>query len=494
MKTKQASHTILYDSKDLNMDEDYERVHNTLQDAKKFSMYLMGVLQTYEKANKEFVKITDELKLSFESICAHDISGKRETSKMNIININNKPTDNPPETPCLTETASSLPYYSDIELNTSGNTILQSAANYNFFSTDVDHILNKKLPTETSAKHEVQNILKTVNQNNATVRLHGKVYNPKDNLETTNVNELNDTQTSIESSNKDAPLKPTITIAARAGVNTKVSNFSSTTGSTVYLSDVSKDEDRSIPSKQRTANRIYSKPNQIMKTLDSGFESNDTSIVLSTHKGKNGDINKGQQWPLKKLPEKDGFKKYIKSKRLQGKESLNAKSKLELEIKEPLKLHKKSGRTTYIDKEVSCKNIPIPDDVEKHLRDIMNDTAAQSSIEYIKNENTIHRNNTSSSSRVCEGQKVKFLVVRKVSDHTVLIKWSQPRERTQIQGYELLVDGRAAQTIFSPSKCMAVVTCLPHNDKILLTIRTITSALEAGRYPASTIIYRPRVK
>nr|XP_049703504.1 uncharacterized protein LOC110382220 isoform X4 [Helicoverpa armigera] len=65
---------------------------------------------------------------------------------------------------------------------------------------------------------------------------------------------------------------------------------------------------------------------------------------------------------------------------------------------------------------------------------------------------------------------------------------------TRVPSMGLLVDGRSVKTILTPTKSMAVVSCLPHTEKVLLTIRTITSDVSTGRYPATTIIYNPRVK
>ncbi|XP_034829466.2 uncharacterized protein [Maniola hyperantus] len=94
-----------------------------------------------------------------------------------------------------------------------------------------------------------------------------------------------------------------------------------------------------------------------------------------------------------------------------------------------------------------------------------------------------------------EGLKARFLGLRRVSDHTVLVRWKMPRLVEDIQGYELQVDGRPVQKILSPTRCMAVLTCLPHCEKLILTIRTLTSsALPSDHHPATTIVYWPREK
>ncbi|XP_063826879.1 uncharacterized protein LOC135076325 [Ostrinia nubilalis] len=95
----------------------------------------------------------------------------------------------------------------------------------------------------------------------------------------------------------------------------------------------------------------------------------------------------------------------------------------------------------------------------------------------------------------CDTFKVKFLGLRRVSDHTVLVKWKAPPNVSRVQGYELLVDGRAVQKILSPTRCMAVVTCLPHIERVLITIRTLLPpGLDRPHYPSATIVYQPRAK
>ncbi|CAH2229756.1 jg5787 [Pararge aegeria aegeria] len=95
----------------------------------------------------------------------------------------------------------------------------------------------------------------------------------------------------------------------------------------------------------------------------------------------------------------------------------------------------------------------------------------------------------------CEGLKASFLDLRRVSDHTVLVRWRTPSELEHVQGYELQVDGRAVQKILSPKRCMAILTCLPNCEKLLLTIRTLTiTVLPSGHYPAATVVYCPREK
>ncbi|XP_073954942.1 uncharacterized protein [Choristoneura fumiferana] len=94
-----------------------------------------------------------------------------------------------------------------------------------------------------------------------------------------------------------------------------------------------------------------------------------------------------------------------------------------------------------------------------------------------------------------DDMKVCFLGVRRVSDHTVTVKWEKPKAANDVQGYEILVDGLPVQKILNPARCMAVITCLPHSERILLSIRTIAKKLvKNGPYPCSTIVYRPRSK
>ncbi|XP_045769069.1 uncharacterized protein LOC123869984 isoform X1 [Maniola jurtina] len=94
-----------------------------------------------------------------------------------------------------------------------------------------------------------------------------------------------------------------------------------------------------------------------------------------------------------------------------------------------------------------------------------------------------------------EDLKARFLGLRRVSDHTVLLRWKMPRQVEDVQGYELQVDGRPVQKILSPTRCMAVLTCLPHCEKLVLTIRTLTISQQPSYHrPAATIVYCPREK
>lgn len=50
------------------LDEDYERVQNTLKEARAFSLHLVRLLEKYEKANKEFKSVTEKIKKSNVSL------------------------------------------------------------------------------------------------------------------------------------------------------------------------------------------------------------------------------------------------------------------------------------------------------------------------------------------------------------------------------------------------------------------------------------------
>ncbi|CAG4929603.1 unnamed protein product [Colias eurytheme] len=91
-----------------------------------------------------------------------------------------------------------------------------------------------------------------------------------------------------------------------------------------------------------------------------------------------------------------------------------------------------------------------------------------------------------------ETLKANFYNLRRISDHTVLIKWNIPHDISEVQGYELQVDGRAVQKIFNPTRSIAVITCLPHCDKVLISIRTLTRNETCN--PISTTVYHPRIK
>nr|XP_026496425.1 uncharacterized protein LOC113400942 [Vanessa tameamea] len=181
-----------------------------------------------------------------------------------------------------------------------------------------------------------------------------------------------------------------------------------------------------------------------------------------------------------------------------------SKSKLDLDLKN---IHENATSHTHskcnsIDKETYCNLIRSMEKLQENITNLMNNvlTNAVYKSELLTNklnmEKLTHQlpkiNSVKSS---CHGFKATFIGLRTISDHTVMVKWRIPREIIYVQGYELQVDGRPVQKIFSPTRCMAILTCLPHSEKLLLTIRTlITSNLPFDHHPAATIVYRPRVK
>ncbi|CAH1286814.1 unnamed protein product [Chrysodeixis includens] len=187
------------------------------------------------------------------------------------------------------------------------------------------------------------------------------------------------------------------------------------------------------------------------------------------------------------------------------KESFNVQpeNKLELELNETPEESVPSTLKDVesVDKEARCSfTREAVESLIKDLHDLSMTRSFETGTEVLQKTTVVNEKNDNTPKIItpkcsCEALKVGFLYVRRVSDHTVLVKWNVPRKLDKVHGYELLVDGRAVQKIFSPTKSMAVVTCLPHTDKVLLTIRTITSSVfVTGHYPATTIIYQPRVK
>uniref|UniRef100_A0A2A4JPA7 Uncharacterized protein n=1 Tax=Heliothis virescens TaxID=7102 RepID=A0A2A4JPA7_HELVI len=180
------------------------------------------------------------------------------------------------------------------------------------------------------------------------------------------------------------------------------------------------------------------------------------------------------------------------------------KNKLNLEIEEAsmpgisLQSFGSSNQYKNVEQEVCCSDTNMDKALES--RDLLNVSVEMMPL---KNKRALE-DNTSTATLVssltsdknnCDTLKVGFTALRRVSDDTVFVKWNVPRDLYKVKGYELLVDGRSVKTILTPTKSMAVVTCLPPADRVLLTIRTITSDVSVtGHYPATTIIYNPRVK
>ncbi|XP_061728655.1 uncharacterized protein LOC133533643 [Cydia pomonella] len=88
--------------------------------------------------------------------------------------------------------------------------------------------------------------------------------------------------------------------------------------------------------------------------------------------------------------------------------------------------------------------------------------------------------------------RVQEPCARRVSHHTVSLKWKLPKAIEGIMGYEILVDGKSIERIGNPRRCMAVISCLPPVQRLLITIRTITKTADQGFLPCTTIGYHPR--
>ncbi|KAJ2951213.1 hypothetical protein O0L34_g5606 [Tuta absoluta] len=69
--------------------------------------------------------------------------------------------------------------------------------------------------------------------------------------------------------------------------------------------------------------------------------------------------------------------------------------------------------------------------------------------------------------------KVVFTTARILTDHSLLLRWKIPEDITTVEGYEILINGRSVLKITSPSKNIAVLSCLPHAKQLRLTVRTL---------------------
>ncbi|XP_050348935.1 uncharacterized protein LOC126772576 [Nymphalis io] len=179
-----------------------------------------------------------------------------------------------------------------------------------------------------------------------------------------------------------------------------------------------------------------------------------------------------------------------------------SKSELDLEI-QTVHSNLTKSKCNSIDKETYCNLIRSMEMLQENITSLMENvlTNAVYKSELLTPKLNLEQGPThyiptiNSAKSSCHGFKATFIGLRTISDHTVMVKWRLPREVIYVQGYELQVDGRPVQKIFSPTRCMAILTCLPHSEKLLLTIRTlITSNLPFDHQPAATIVYRPRFK
>ncbi|XP_060801651.1 uncharacterized protein LOC106137330 isoform X2 [Amyelois transitella] len=155
------------------------------------------------------------------------------------------------------------------------------------------------------------------------------------------------------------------------------------------------------------------------------------------------------------------------------------------------------NKTTHVDKESDTNDLEVTL-IDENEKQKPKNKAKSAELDILRFSKVTHSSRTFEITKPkcrCDDLKVESLSGRRVSDHTVMVKWNKPKNIEGVQGYELLIDGRPVQKIIDSSRCVAVVTCLPNCDKILLSMRTIIEgALKSGHKPTVTIVYRPRLK
>ncbi|CAB3246825.1 unnamed protein product [Arctia plantaginis] len=502
----------------LAIKKENEKARQTIEDAKKFTLHLLGLLEMYEKANNEFVKTSDKLKTAYRSILDRNLVHNEEkniktTENYNVI-IESKSESplNEYATPTLNINVCSKyepVSFEDIiakRLNYCMKTSPQPELGHmNGLTSNIDsevmETVSKNANSEEDAHKNYERICYAKVQNGHNKRYFKHKINPE-----YDKNLHFNTSKILTEITRYADLKPDEFESLIESVEHLSISTSTDTTKQYIINPKTKEEVETKSPICRKSFGFTAKPNIISKGAGiSGVSSlevdtkgtmlsislhNNTTNTIKIEKSHKNEALSQLQLEVRKLLElaileplnyaDDSEDSLLESRSLFDESILNLKI-----MERPRENKSINEQPEQADKEVWCTDQNLLDDFKRQIREQLK----VASMHPLMNKQSSLFSYSCKSE--CEDLKAKFLVVRKISEHTVLIEWSQPHGLS-VQGYELLVDGRTVQTIMNPSKCMTAITCLPHADKILLTIRTITFVMpEVGHYPTNTTIYRP---
>ncbi|XP_052755333.1 uncharacterized protein LOC113509903 isoform X2 [Galleria mellonella] len=456
---------------------DYKRVYNSLREAKVFSLELNKILEKYERANRDFQSISQRLKSIHDyNINDHIVKSNKKdcyqqvTSEMAQKEIDTyEQTINNDERSCVISIGNekkdnSFDFTNDIHLKSK---IIPNATNDSFNSIPKNTIMisNSFEVNEYNDDIEDKQMLINFIDNNNLYNAPNCFKTKEEIFKSQTVNVDHKTQT-ISNNNENTYKFMTQSVV------TKQNSFATSSSSNSYIQAVG------VKSSTTTEQNSFFKDCSITSNkIDINID-NQTKCEIPKRKQKLHDISK------EALPA------------LANEITINLKNTARKEIEFAVNNVKKTM--------VKDENMPASTQTERHNITVRVKKEINCSSTEIKreckqkslNQQFLLKSGKSSTARQCnhvieesrsnyDALKASFLRVRRVSDHTVLVKWNVPQVIKDVQGYELLVDGRAVQKIFSPVHSMAVVTCLPHSNKVLLTIRTITTS--ASELPASSI-------
>ncbi|XP_030021425.2 uncharacterized protein LOC115441004 isoform X1 [Manduca sexta] len=470
-----------------NNDAYYEGVQKTLHRARAFSLELLKVLDKYQRANNEFQSITQKLKASHASLFSDNILQVMESKEDDVICLSPESSDIKPEheddIPLenkYTEQKRLLFSFSNDFKGHDRKERCTQIENWSVFNVSNDRILDEGKPESPGE--------------------FSHLYNVKSNKK--RLNECNRKIRGIKKTNKcnTGTLKQIIKISKEGQSTTTSNRVMKTIASTQTALQGKKYEEASTDAFSLSTSYLLTGERTVaMKNLEILPISKKNFYLITKPVAR----NKG----ICIIPSLQGdIKQAVRSMSIQTKTSNNenkfaprrneALQNLQVEVQKLLGMPILQNTQKILCDYKEQNTTFLPQTKIDIFPNLLTSTSTpyqfRHDVESFGNANKAM--DCKSDKSCCEALKVNFLGLQRVSDHTVIVKWTAPRITSDVTGYELLVDGRAVQKILSPSRCVAVVTCLPHCETVLLTIRTITSLTPSGHFPSSTIVYHPRVK
>ncbi|CAK1555247.1 unnamed protein product [Leptosia nina] len=433
---------------------DYDKIQATIREAQDFSNKLKTTLQTYETANSNFKSVSQRLKFLYDNYFNDNCEFSYNVCCRKNVE---------PNKPCCVGDTEPLSEDTDI-LSSILNASIATSKSSNTDETSLKPIFgshNLLENVECIESYKNVNVQRYEDVfDDMTVSRQPKEVNAKINLTGTPIKHVNKKRHVIKSSK--TALKQLISTQKlqrlKSNITTNIEfSYKIVSDKAVSMENISK------PQKDEELNTIITifkdadfYKDAVTDTNQAGIVYNKTentaSVVMSTVPRN----EKEEPWNI--LRKNTYLKNDIENLLLQG------KIPLEFELKEVIgiisdEMRRDCGRNECHEADIATKRNCL----ERSVRS---------------------QNNTT--------LKASFSELRRISDHTVLVKWHIPQNISHVRGYELQVDGRAVQKIFSPKRSMAVVTCLPRCERVLLTILTITNSNDP--HHSNTIVYNPRNK
>ncbi|XP_049872363.1 uncharacterized protein LOC126371175 isoform X2 [Pectinophora gossypiella] len=515
----------------------YDSVQHTLRDAKAFSLELLKILQKYEKANKDFDSVSKKFKELQETRLNDDVVVDKEESSNSEVTEKIQPIENDSINNENDSTKSQFHIYPDstnkIETVESVTSISLQTVPINISSNFVDNKNERnKILTDIYDLNgpEIVPLItpdeQCPEQENSNVKVMLTSFK-----DTNHVQENNDMKVKLDSLKNQ--YKMYSKLISRAIIKCKKEKWKKTCSSGSHSKSASPDNSRNCYSliqnnghdenvsllNKETKDEIKKDSNYKLNTVylntvdprDLDSVSTDKILVFENNENLFANSNKESFLDKNQLTTSNNVNVSYPNLALEKEDALidiparlNTNEAIDCVSQDENVYQKMSFSKGYynimnkdIEEASTSQDETLRAEFQRRFESMPSVpqtkgrllTGIDSSIEKIASSNIMK---TTSS---YDPKKVAFQTVRKVSDHTILVKWKVPLITTDIEGYELLLNGRSVQKMLSPTHNMAVVTCLPHTNKVLLTVRTITLAsATTGNYPTTTVVYRLRSK